>query len=332
MNPSSSGNVVSLKTSVAIKTGLLADLPAPSSAKTGWPWTEETAVLPGTLPNGKPWPRITVVTPSFNQGKFIEQTIRSVLLQNYPALEYLIIDGGSSDESVEIIKKYATHFAYWVSEHDGGQAHAINKGFARATGDILCWLNSDDYFTPGALTTVAECLTHNHAFALVGHCLKINSNGRSELLRGHYESRRRLFEFWKGYTMHQSSIFWRREVLNAVGFLDEKQHYILDYEYWVRISAHFSFRNVDQILSCNNYHLDAKTGDNYRRYYEELRRNAPYLWGSRLNPQYWSLALSMYKSQCHGISRGFAQRFQPLTTRALNLKRRCTDILTAARR
>ena len=105
------------------------------------------------MPNGEAWPRISIVTPSFNQGQFIEETIRSILLQGYPNLEYIIIDGGSTDESVEIIKKYEPWLTYWVSEKDRGQAHAINKGLERCTGEILAYINSDDYYYPGCFCT-----------------------------------------------------------------------------------------------------------------------------------------------------------------------------------
>ncbi len=123
----------------------LADLPSPPSNQTGWMWNEESSQLPENMPDGHQLPRITIVTPSYNQGQFLEATIRSVLLQGYPNLEYIIIDGGSSDNSVEIIRKYEPWLAYWVSEKDRGQAHAINKGFAHATGSIYAYLNSDDF-------------------------------------------------------------------------------------------------------------------------------------------------------------------------------------------
>src|SRR5437588_6081454 len=136
----------------------LAKLPSPLTDKTGWPWTIETPPLPVVRPDGSCWPRISIVTPSYNQGQFIEETIRSVLLQGYPDLEYIIIDGGSQDESVEIIKKYEPWLTYWVSEQDRGQSHAINKGFDRSTGLILGWLNSDDVLLPNALATVAVAM------------------------------------------------------------------------------------------------------------------------------------------------------------------------------
>jgi len=115
----------------------LSGLPPPPNDRVGWPWTEATPPAGETLPDGRPWPKISIVTPSYNQGQFIEETIRSVLLQGYPNLEYLIIDGGSTDGSVEIIRKYEPWLAYWVSERDGGQSEAINKGFRRATGEIV---------------------------------------------------------------------------------------------------------------------------------------------------------------------------------------------------
>ena len=132
----------------------LAELPPPPAGKTGWPWTVETPQLPPMRPDGSPWPRISIVTPNYNYGHFVEETIRSVLLQGYPDLEYIIIDGGSSDESVAIIKKYEPWLAYWVSEKDRGQAHAINKGLSKVTGSIFNWINSDDLLVHGALATV----------------------------------------------------------------------------------------------------------------------------------------------------------------------------------
>ena len=115
----------------------LSDLPPPPSGRTGWPWTEASEPLPATRPDGGQWPRITIVTPSYNQGEFIEETIRSVLLQGYPKLEYFIIDGGSSDNSVEIINKYSKYLTYWQSQKDNGQPDAINIALRRATG--LCF-------------------------------------------------------------------------------------------------------------------------------------------------------------------------------------------------
>ena len=274
----------------------LADLPAPPAGQAGWPWTQAELSPATAWPHalGK-WPRISVITPSFNQGEFIEQTIRSVLLQGYPDLEYIIIDGGSTDESVSIIRKYARHLSFWVSRADRGQSHAINEGFRRATGEIICWLNSDDFYMPETLRIVADMLSHESGnFALVGHALRLHSDGQPpSRLEGRYSGLRRLLRFWDGYEMHQSSIFWRRDVFEKVGYLDESQHLILDFDYWVRIARHFDFVNVDRTLSATNYHARAKTGDNYREYHRELRKQSPRYWGSPVPTDYLRLNASM---------------------------------------
>ena len=133
----------------------LPELPPAPPGRTGWPWTIETPQLPDAMPDGRPWPRISIVTPSYNQGQFIEETVRSVLLQGYPNLEYIVMDGGSADGSVDIIRKYEQWLTRWESGPDGGQARAINLGFGTATGQIMNWLNSDDYLLSNALGTIA---------------------------------------------------------------------------------------------------------------------------------------------------------------------------------
>ena len=143
----------------------LAELPTSPPGKLGWPWTVETPQLPDTMPDGQLWPLISIVTPSCNQGQFIEETIRSVLLQGYTNLEYIIIDGASTDNSVEVIKKYEPWLTYWVSEKDRGQAHAINKGKSLSSGDIFQWINSDDYLEPRCLLAVATQIPRGGVFA-----------------------------------------------------------------------------------------------------------------------------------------------------------------------
>jgi glycosyltransferase involved in cell wall biosynthesis len=127
------------------------ELPASPLGRRGWPWTEESPQVPDTMPDGRPWPKVTIVTPSYNQGQFIEESMRSVLLQGYPDLEYIVIDGGSSDDSVDKIRRYEQWLEFWVSEPDSGQSNAINKGWRRSRGDVIAWLNSDDIYAPSAL-------------------------------------------------------------------------------------------------------------------------------------------------------------------------------------
>jgi glycosyltransferase involved in cell wall biosynthesis len=287
----------------------LSELPPPAVAGSGWPWTEESEEA------GTDLPRISVITPSFNQARFIEQTIRSVLLQGYPDLEYIIIDGGSTDGSVELIRKYEPWLAYWVSEPDEGQSNAINKGFKRAKGQVLCWLNSDDYYTPGTLEVVGRKLSLGNSDALVGHCERVSDDGNGAVrCEGHYRGRVRLLQFWKGYEMHQPAIFWTREVLEKVGLLDESLHLTMDFDYWARIAQNFEFTEVDKVLARSNYHARAKTGDNFRGYHEELRRNASRYWGPWWTQDYWTLRLSMAS---HFNWRPFKQRMRHLLAEKL---------------
>ena len=273
----------------------IAELPAADPALTGWPWTEEGTSFQPTPGDIQEWPRISIVTPSLDQGEFLERTIRSVLLQGYPNVEYIIVDGGSTDGSLAIIKKYSQHLAYYVSEPDRGYVHAINKGLRLATGEIICWLNSDDFYLPGTLCTVAENLAAGTGrVAIVGHMMKVFADGQPpQKIIGQYSSLHRLLKFWRGYQMHQPSIFWRREVFESIGYLSEERNLIADFDYWVRIGREFHFSNVDQVLSCATHHARAKTADGCRGYHDELKRHARDYWGSQLSPSYWLLTVSM---------------------------------------
>jgi glycosyltransferase involved in cell wall biosynthesis len=206
------------------------------------------------------FPKISVVTPSFNQGRFLEKTILSVLNQGYPNLEYIIIDGGSTDNSVEIIKRYEQHLTYWESEPDRGQSHAINKGFARATGDIFAWLNSDDWYEPGALQKVAEVFTANpEAGAVVGAGNMVDEVGNEVLLCEPFEVTVASLYGWVDRFFWQPSCFFTRKAWESSGPLDEGLHFAMDLDLWFKIAASWKFAMTEANLSWSLKHADAKT-------------------------------------------------------------------------
>ena len=199
-------------------------------------------------------PKITVVTPSFNQAIYIEETIESVLNQDYPNLEYIVLDGGSTDGSVDLIKKYEKYLSYWRSYPDDGQAAAIVEGFQRSTGDIMCWLNSDDFLAPGALATVEEYFRkHPEAEFVVGEICIVNGDGE----RQHYLSEPTWDTNWQIYVRNcipQPSVFWRRSLYTQVNGVDPSYQFCMDYDLWFQFLQHTKPHFIKKLLSFQRLH------------------------------------------------------------------------------
>ncbi|WP_322509878.1 glycosyltransferase family 2 protein [Anaerolinea sp.] len=224
-------------------------------------------------------PKISIVTPSLNQGKFIEETILSVLSQNYPRLEYLVVDGGSSDTTLHVLERYSDRIR-WISERDGGQTNAINKGLRLTDGTIVGYLNADDILLPGSLWTVADAFArHSEVRWVIGKC-RIVDEKNSEI--------RKPITNYKNFLLKRGSFpllvmtnyisqpatFWRRDALETVGFLDESLHYVMDYEYWLRLYSRYSPLFLPQYLAAFKIHPSSKTTSMGHRnaYVEEERR------------------------------------------------------------
>lgn len=211
----------------------------------------------------KNWPLVTVITPTFNQGEFLEATIRSVLLQGYPNLEYMVIDGGSTDGSVDIIRRYADPITYWISEEDRGQSHAINKGLVRSKGTILGWLNSDDIYMPGTIFRAVEMFSqHDEIDVVYGHIDRIDQKGRivpTPILpkdKVTFDKHTALMES----VVNQPGSFWRKRIMDKVGYLNDSLHYGMDYEYWTRmLLAGAVFWRVNETVAMFRLSASSKT-------------------------------------------------------------------------
>lgn len=202
---------------------------------------------------------VSIITPSFNQARYLEATLQSVLSQDYPRIEYMIVDGSSKDQSVDIIKKHERKLAWWVSEKDKGQTDAINKGFARASGEILAWINSDDTYEPGAVSAAVKVLQEHPEVGMVyGDCNFINESGR---VIGKFNSAQTNYRLLRQGYVHipQQTMFFRADLWKQVGPLDPSFYFAMDYDLWTRIAARTEIKYIPQTWANFRLHTSGKT-------------------------------------------------------------------------
>jgi glycosyltransferase involved in cell wall biosynthesis len=216
-------------------------------------------------------PLVSIVTPSFNQAAYIEETLQSVLSQDYPNIEYIVIDGGSMDGSIKIIERYADRLTYWVSEPDRGHPHAVNKGFGIAKGEILAFLNSDDLYMEGAVSQAVEALQkHPEAGMVCGDGYLVDSKG--QLLDPHYYQAFSLLELLCNDVLLQPAVFMRREIFDQVGGLEEEYPLVFDHVLWIRFAAIAPIVHVPSFWAVERTHGDAKTAARAAEFVEDTEK------------------------------------------------------------
>lgn len=251
-------------------------------------------------------PLISIITPSYNQGHFITQTIDSVLSQGYPNLEYWVIDGGSTDETVKILKSYGRKLQ-WVSEKDRGQTHAINKGLERAKGEVLAYLNSDDIYYPGTLEKVGRYFAdHQDTHWLTGSYEIIDQDGKplskQSLVKKYKDFLLPYYSYFlikaTNSIIPQPSTFWSREAYTKIGPFTEKLRYCMDYDYWLRLGKYYHLHRISEILSGFRVHQDSKSTTGYHRQFAEelevLKANGGNLVDVALHKLHTAAALKIY--------------------------------------
>jgi glycosyltransferase involved in cell wall biosynthesis len=229
---------------------------------------------------------VSIVTPSFNQGRFLEATLRSVLAQDYPHIEYIVVDGGSKDNSLEILERYASRLAWWVSEPDKGQTDALNKGFQHASGDILAWLNSDDTYQPGAVAEAVVYLqAHPQVSMVYGDANFIDAEGK---VIGHFQAAQTDYRRLRQGYVHvpQQATFFRGDLWRKVGPLDPSFYFAMDYDLWVRLSKLAPPAYIPRWWANFRLHGDAKTISADDRCWPEMLRVHRREGGSRFSVMY----------------------------------------------
>jgi glycosyltransferase involved in cell wall biosynthesis len=238
----------------------LAELPEPPANRRGWPWTEESARVPETMPGGKPWPKISIVTPHLNQQPFIEETIRSILLQGYPDIEHIIVDGGSTDGSLDLIERYSPWVKCIVQKGEG-QSAAVNRGFRLAEGDLIGWQNSDDFYGPDSFRQAADAAAENPDCQIF--------NGMVRGFQGQDSRPPWLFENCQEFSQEKllkemcvmnQSMFFRRELFDRGVFLRDDLHFAMDLEFFWRLSLKgCSYQVVPSMIGYYRQHENAKS-------------------------------------------------------------------------
>lgn len=238
----------------------LKELPSPPKGKTGWPWTQESLQLPVAMPDGSPWPKVSIITPNYNFGQFIEETIRSVLLQGYPDLEYIIIDGGSTDDSVEIIRKYEKWLTRWLSEKDNGSANALNKGIRMISGDIFNWINSDDLLTPNCLAKVAALWSNQPQSMICGYCMIFDKDGDKKIIKNANLSVENFLFHWTRNILYVQPAVWVPMIsVNKAGQFSESIYYTFDWDWMIRVVENCPIVYTSDILAKYRIHPSSKT-------------------------------------------------------------------------
>ena len=242
-----------------------------SDQKSGWPWTEEGFRPSNVRSDDSPWPSITVVTPSYNQAAFLEETMRSVLLQAYPNLKYVVVDGESTDGSIDIIRKYESHLSRWISENDRGAADAIRKGFSGSNSDILGWLNADDLYLPDTLFRVAAGFKEG-VDVVYGNTYWIDSTGRrlGERRQTPFTSMGYLYG---GADLQQPATFWRRALFEECGGMDPTFSFAFDTDLFCRFATRGArFHQIRSFVASFRIHEKAKSATEQEQCAMDLRR------------------------------------------------------------
>jgi len=243
-------------------------------------------------------PLVTVVTPSLNQGRYIEEAIRSVGEQNYPRIEHIVIDGDSTDDTLAVLARYP--HVRWISEPDGGQTEAVNKGFRMAGGEVYGWLNADDYYLPGAVAAAVAVLRETGCGFVHGGWRQVSEDGSTirDVAAEPFDYTRQLNV---ANLVCQPGSFFTSEAFWAVGGLDESYQYAMDYELWLRLGARFEVRHVDRIQAAYRYHSDSKSVSAYPRFLPETRRASRAHGGRFFSPMYLNWYLPRYRPHVYRV-------------------------------